>query len=194
MSRHSFDISGPFSTRAVHSIVGPNIHISLIFSNISACVASILRAYYLWRVDEKLDLSWDIFSAGLCSWAEISIGIIVGCLPTLPRFFQHISTNFYGSTSGPGPARESSAATNASKLNFLARVQRPFARYGVGRCVFGSWNEVHNPRAQPHEEYLILDGLDTSPSHMNSSNAPTGWPGQGIATARRDLEYAQARD
>lgn len=164
----------------------------LIFTLNSASVASILRTYYTWRVVENPDVSWEIFPVGLWSWAELSIGIIVGCLPTLPKFFQHIGTKFYRSTSGSG--RESSAADYASKLNVFARAQRPFARYGVGRRVSDFRAEPYNPRPQSLDEYLILEGFDASPTQVRSSITPTGWRGQGIATAREDLEYAQGRD
>lgn len=158
----------------------------------SACVASILRTHYTWRVVENRDVSWEIFPVGLWSWAELSIGIIVGCLPTLPKFLQHIGSKLYRSTSGFG--REPSAADDASKGSVFARVQRPLSRYGVGRRVSEFRTEAYNPRPESLDEYLIFEGFGASSRQVRCSILPTGWQAQGIGTAMEDLEHAQGRE
>ena len=175
--------------KAMRTILAPRTReVLLIFTEYSACVTSILRSYYTWRTVESLDTSWELLPMGLWTWAELSIGVIVGCLPTFPNFFHHISTKIHQGTSGSGPARESSAAAKSPKVELLARVKRPFA------SVSDSWNGQCSPRAQLYDEYVSLDGFDTSPPHVKSLDTPTGWPGQGIATVREDLENAQPRN
>ena len=161
----------------------------LILTENSACVTSILRSYYTWRVVETHDTSWELLLMGLWTWAELSTGIIVGCLPALPRFFQHIGPKLYQSRNGSG--RESSAATDTPNEIVLAKVKRPFAKYGAGPSVFHSWNDPYSTNAQLHDQYLSLDGNDISLSQAFSGSA--GCSGQGIATARNDLEYGESR-
>ena len=163
----------------------------LIFTLYSACIASILRTYYTWRTIGTLDVSWEILPVGLWSLAELSIGIIVGCLPTLPKFLQHIRTKLNQRPSESGPGSESSPA---AKVRVLTKVQRSLAKYGVGPIMSNSSNGTHNTPTQNHDEYLILDDVSALPSRGRSSDAPTKWPDQGVATAREDLESAQERD
>ena len=157
----------------------------------SACVTSILRTYYTWIIVESPDTSWELLPMGLWAWAELAIGIIVGCLPTLPKFFQHIGDKIYGSVSASGPGRGSSPRIDTSKKSVLAKVKRSFAKYGVGPSVFDSWNDTYVPRTQLHDEYVILDGFDASLPKATVFSATTGNPGQGTATARVELEYGQ---
>lgn len=154
-------------------------------------MTSILRSYYTWQTVETLDTSWDLLPMGLWTWAELSIGIIVGCLPALPKFFQHVGPKIYRSLSGTGPGRGSSAAPNAPKLNVLAKVKRPFAKYEVGLSVSDSWNDASNSRA--HDEYFILGEVDASLPQATTLSTPILCPGQDIATARDDLEYGECK-
>lgn len=165
----------------------------LIITENSACVTSILRTYYTWRTVESSDTSWELLPMGLWTWAELSIGIIVGCLPALPKFFQHIGPKIHGSISGAGPGSESCPATDTSKAKVLARVKRPFAKYGVGPSVSDSWNDPYSPRAQLHDDYLVLDGFEGSLPQAKIFSARAESPGQGTATAREELEYLPQR-
>ena len=172
------------------SQANPNEVMPLLTEN-SACVTSVLRTYYTWQTVETHDTSWELLPMGLWTWAELSTGIIVGCLPTLPKFFQHIGTKIHRSKSGTGSGRESSAATDAHSTNILAKVKRPFAKYGVGPSVCDSWNDPYSANAQLHDEYLSLDGFD--PPLSQAFSASTGCPGQGITTVRNDLEYGEQK-
>ncbi|MCJ1315362.1 hypothetical protein MMC15_000679 [Xylographa vitiligo] len=59
-----------------------------------ACVTSILRLVYSVELQGlpagATAYQYDIDVIGVWSIAEIAVGIIVGCLPVLPRFFKHI--------------------------------------------------------------------------------------------------------
>ena len=120
----------------------------LIFVVNSACVTSVLRTYYTWRVVESHDINWDLIPMGLWTWAEISIGIIVGCLPTFPKFFQHIGTMYHSKHSGSGTGRAANAVALSPMANALASVRRPFGKYGVGRSIItDSWNDPEISRS-----------------------------------------------
>lgn len=165
----------------------------LIFVANSACVTSVLRTYYTWRVVESHDINWDLLPMGLWTWAELSIGIIVGCLPTLPKFIQHIGTRYRLKLSRSDTGRATSAVALPSKANVLARVRRPFGKYGVGQSITDLWSDPDMPRSQQREEYLVLDEFDATPLQAEALNRPIGWPLKAIVTAREDLEYAQEK-
>ena len=153
---------------------------------------SILRTYYTWRVIESHDVNWDLLPLGLWTWAELSIGIIVGCLPTLPKFIPHVGTKIH-QLFGSGTGRAASAAALPPKANVLTSVRRPFGKYGFGQSITDSWNDPEMPRPQHREHYLVLDEFDAAPLQEESLSTPTRWPGQDIATAREDLEHAQEK-
>ncbi|KAL6715498.1 hypothetical protein ACLMJK_006459 [Lecanora helva] len=54
-----------------------------------ACVASIIRTYYSWKIVQNEDWSYNMGIIGLWTYAEIAIGVSVSCLPGLPKFFRH---------------------------------------------------------------------------------------------------------
>ena len=55
------------------------------------CLTSILRLYYSRKVVvEAADETYWQFFLGAGLYVEVFIGIIVGCMPTLPKFSQHI--------------------------------------------------------------------------------------------------------
>ena len=166
----------------------------LIFAVNSACVTSVLRTYYTWRVVKSHDANWNIVPMGLWGGAELSIGIIVGCLPTLHKFIQHVGTKIRLQSSGSGTGRAANPVALPPKANVFASVIRPFAKYGVGQSItVSTWNETDMPRSQHRDEYLVLDEFGATPPQEESLNTSTGWLGQNNATVREDLEYPQEK-
>ena len=153
-------------------------------------MTSVLRTYYTWRAIESHDINWQLLPMGLWTWAEISIGIIVGCLPTLPKFVQHIGTRYHLKFSGSGTGRAPSVVALPPKANVFARVRRPFGKYGVGQSITDLWNDPDVPPSQHREEYLVLDEFDATP-RAKALDKSTGRPGKDVVTAIEDLEYAQ---
>lgn len=154
-------------------------------------MTSILCTYYTWQTVETLDTSWDLIFMGLWTWAELSTGIIVGCLPALPKFFQHVGPKIYRTIPGTGPRRNAGAAIDTPQVIALAKFKTPFAKYGLGPSVSDSSNDPYSIRARLQEGSVILDGSDVSVPHSTTFSAPNECPGQDIATARNDLEYGQ---
>ena len=163
----------------------------LILTENSACIASILRTYYTWQTVEARDTSWELLPMGYWTWTELSIGIIVGCLPTMPKFFQHIGPKIRRRLLRTGSETRPSAEADTPRANVLVRFQRPFAKYGLGLSVSDSRNESSISRAQPRSEYLVLDGLELSASQASCFGVETGYQGKAIATVREDLEYGE---
>ena len=155
----------------------------------SACVASILRTYHTWRALEHYDKSWNLGFLELWSWAELSIGIIVGCLPSLPKFFRHVGPKFHR-VCGTRSGHESSAVPHPPRPDTLHRVKRPFAKYGFGPSVSDPLDDPNIQGPHLHDKYFILDEFDASPPREMNLSATVGQPG-GTATARDALEYRQ---
>lgn len=49
-----------------------------------------VRLYYAVRLQQTGDVSYNIAPMGFWTYAELSMGIVCGCLPTSPKFFQAI--------------------------------------------------------------------------------------------------------
>lgn len=58
-------------------------------SSFRACIASIFRTYYSFEITRGPDITFNIIVMGMAALVELSIGVIVACLPVLPKFFQH---------------------------------------------------------------------------------------------------------
>jgi hypothetical protein len=56
-----------------------------------ACIASAIRIYYGVRLAATGDYTWYASLFAAIVPIEIGIGIITGCLPVLPKFFNHVS-------------------------------------------------------------------------------------------------------
>ena len=80
----------------------------------SACITSIVRTYYTSR-SETGDVSYKLVIMGLWTWAEVTIGILVACLPIAPRFFQHFGPKVF--TSIKTKSTKSSLSSDKLRLN-----------------------------------------------------------------------------
>ncbi len=149
-----------------------------------------MRSYYTWRVVESSDTSYMFATFGIWSEAELSVGVITGCLPVMPKFFQHVGPKIYkmlspGSTvtknSTQNPRARSKMSTDA-----LAKVKGSLVRHSTRHITSESDND---PYAQLHGEYYTLDESEASKSRAKMTGVPIQPPGAGIATRRDDLEY-----
>lgn len=58
-------------------------------------MTSILRTYYIAKQEKSPDVSYDIMQLGRCTLAEMTAGILVSCLPTMPKFYKLVSSKIY---------------------------------------------------------------------------------------------------
>ena len=149
-----------------------------------ACVTSIIRTYTTWRFVESPDTSYGLGRLGLWSMAELTIGIITGCLPVMPKFFQHVGPKLHSvfSTARVTPASDS------SKTFTFATLKKSKLLFGKHSTGLGTSDADTSPYAsQPHGVYCMLDefGASQHQADRNSIAVPTG----GAATIRDDLEH-----
>ena len=158
-------------------------------------MTSIARTYYSYQVPKSTDRTYKLELMGLWGWAELTIGIIVGCLPVLPKFIHHIGatvsrTFSFTSKDGVSAARGLMSRNEPPKANAFIRVQRPFADH-VGSSTSDSSTDTYGPQAQLHGEYLAADKYDSLSLNAISRHEPTHPPSVVIATRRDDLEYGE---
>lgn len=158
-------------------------------------MTSIVRTYYSFQLPKSSDKNYNLQLMSLWAWAELAIGIIVGCLPVMPRFFQHIGPKVYktlsfGSKNEISPAHGLKVIHKTANANAFTKIQRPFATY-VRPSVSGSLTGTYSPQTQLHDDYLTLDGLESSLPHVFIAHETVQPPGVIIATRQDDLEYGQ---
>lgn len=134
---------------------------------------------------------------GLWGWAELAIGIIVGCLPVMPKFFQHIGPKVLKTLSFSSKHEMSLAhglknTQKTPKAKAFTKTQRPFAKY-VGPSICESSTDPYSPHAQLHGDYVMPDKFDSQLPQAFIAHETTQLPGVIIATRRDDLEYGQNR-
>lgn len=155
-----------------------------------ACIASVLRLVYqieLTHVPPNTPIyQLDIDRIGLWAFAEIAIGIIIGCLPILPRFFTH----FVSQTS------ISSSLSSASRTIFRRLFRKSHTSHSSRKDTssFSHRRFLHSKKSPqaPYIETLALtrgslhweeEGLPKIPPEarmmMPSRSRSAGFEGQG---------------
>ena len=152
---------------------------------------SIMRTYYMWQLAESSDKSYMIAVFGLWSDAELSVGVLIGCFPVIPRFLQFVGPKISQAIrSRAKPARDlGQNLGNKSKtnnINTLTVIKNPFAKYKVGLSIVDSGLDPH---ANIHGEYYIMNGSEASHSQETTAFAQIQVPNAQVATKREDLEY-----
>ena len=152
---------------------------TLMFETNSACVTSILRTYYTWKVDSQPDVSYNIVKMGLWTLAEVAIGVIVSCLPVLPKFFRDIVPKIYQAfsigtkppsnlssenaqiierPSSTSPASPDSIPTNARDMRIQkAHVNGNFTELEEYNTVISGVNASHQSRPRPMRPHRDLE-------------------------------------
>ena len=155
------------------------------------CVVSVIRTYYCWQLAASPDTSYLLAAYGLCSDAELSVGVLIGCFPIMPKFFQHIGPKLSeafafrlkaASKSGDNLGHRSMT----SETHTLTKIKNLVAKYKVGSGVVESCND---PYAQLHGEHYTLNGSKASQPQAATDFAPIQVPAAKVATRRGDLEY-----
>lgn len=160
-------------------------------SILRACVTSILRTYYAWKIVKSPDITYNMIFEGLWAFAEISIGIIVSCLPVLPKFFTHVGPKILSvrSLSGTLLRHKLRFTNNTDKTNASPRVQRSrAAKRSGGISIPETWNDSYHSQAELKGAYITLDEYDMRQSKSAVILELTPTPAAGSATRGEDLE------
>ena len=121
---------------------------------------------------------------GIWAWAEMAVGIIVSCLPIMPKFFQHFSPRVRRLLSLPIGTADCGGATGESYPSH--KHQNPFSRRGgrtrIPDVVDESFDLALRDKTQGAtvKEYSITSPVDT-----------VFTPEGRTATKREDLEIGR---
>ena len=154
---------------------------------------SIVRTYYTWQLAVSPDRSYLLAAHGLCSDTELSVGVLIGCFPIMPKFFQHIGPKLSEALSFRSKATSSNGdnlghRSMTPETHTLAKIENPVAKLKVGSGVVEPCND---PYAQVHGEHYTWNGSEASQLQAATEFAPTQVrvPVAKVATRRGDLEY-----
>ena len=124
----------------------------------SACVTSILRTYYTWKVVKNPDISYNIIVMGLWTLAEIATGIIVSCLPVFPKFVRHAGPQIYRAFSTSSQSAPSSNSAGAEKrLRPSLTSQLPLTKPSQAASKSKPWHHSNMQKAQNNGDYTELE-------------------------------------
>ncbi|KAL9124965.1 MAG: hypothetical protein Q9175_008152 [Cornicularia normoerica] len=160
-----------------------------------ACITSIVRTYYSFQVAKSSDKSYKLELMGLWGWAELAIGIIVGCLPVMPKFIQQVGPKVLKSLSFRSkyklrPARNLEIRVKAPSGNAFTRIQQPFAK-DAHLSISESLIDPYSPPAQFQGDCLTRGIFDSPISNAIIAHESTQPPGVVFASRGDDLEYGR---
>ena len=198
---HDYDIcNGLFVSNPVYKYCALNWSVEQLMNNpLSACITSVLRTYYTWKIVQSPDISYNMVPMGMWTYAELSTGIVISCLPVIPKFFQHVGPQLSraltfrhdkvtkeSSNSGSSASGKSSDPTRGERLK-LPSFKHTFAsvvystRDGVGD------HELCSQPSLPKKEYVMLHEETAGPKR-NSARDLVSMPQVKVANTRDDLE------
>lgn len=117
----------------------------------SACVISIVRSYLTFKIVKSHDVSYNLIMMGFWTYAEIAIGIIISCLPVLPRLFQTFGPRIYSAFS----FRSKTSGVTQSETQASKFVHTPVKRMG-GKNGPGGFVDLYELRTEVSGEYSPL--------------------------------------
>ena len=141
----------------------------------SACVTSVLRTYYVSKVQRSTDNSYNLLIQGLVSLVEMTAGILISCMPLVPNFCRHVSSKLSHITG--------STAVDRPSMSVSRKQLSKDDRAGSGIL------ETETNSQTVHEgEYVSLDDFDLGSSIQHPKEWPQSELDDGRATRRQDIE------
>ena len=163
-------------------------------------MTSILRTYYIWETIKSPDYSYNLFSVGVWSNAEIAIGIIVSCLPVFPKFFRHIGPKIHAtftieSLSGTLYRHKMwYTGNNTDKTHSSFGNGRPSFKRSGHKSIQRTWNGSNHSKAELKGQFIALDESEMLQPKFSALGGFTPTLANGPATIRGDLEYGICYD
>ena len=159
-------------------------------SCLSACISSILRTYYTWKITESPDISYNMVLMGLWTAAELATGFIISCLPVIPKFFQHMWPKVSRTLSVMSKPRKDSGIASApvvptEELQGSSKLKLPKIKNTLASVLSHTGKEDNQTR--PEGEYALL-AESTGVPRRDAVKELSQMPAARLATRRDDLE------
>lgn len=141
--------------------------------------------YYTFRLAHSDDVSFETMKMGLWTWAELTTGILISCLPVMPRFIKHLGSKAYWALSAISKSNrkdgdESTATAIKKETEVLVSFQRPSGRYQGGDSQLKAWADPNSHEIHPKCETVTLCNLNVAtPSNVmivDRNHVLSGYP------------------
>ena len=119
-------------------------------------MASIVRTYYSWKIPTATDLTFDLQFQGRWTEVEMVIGVVVSCLPVMPRFFQHIGPGIYG-VLPLGSSTKKKFAPSSWSTRDTNQLVIPGKQQGSGQRSGAIRDALNDSQVELKGEYINLD-------------------------------------
>ena len=166
---------------------------------LSACITSVLRTYYTWKIVQSPDISYNMVPMGMWTYAELSTGIVISCLPVIPKFFQHVGPQLSraltfrhykvtkeSNNSGSSASENSSDPVRGERLK-LPSFKHTFASVVSSNMDGDGDHELCSQPSLPKKEYVMLHE-ETAVPRGSSPGDLVLMPQAKVASMRDDLE------
>lgn len=145
----------------------------------SACITSVARVLNTWKFTSSSDISYNITGLGLWIWAELATGIVISCVPVLPKFIQHLAFKLPGLPTLGWNSRASFDHKSGSSgitrtIVITSEYEHPFGQTGGVDGTLVALNDACYPRAQLRREYIKFEENDKALSMGNRSGRQAG--------------------
>lgn len=188
------------ASKPPHSCSDPHVVLLTPFHHNSACITSILRTYYTWKIVQSSDVSYHMVQMGMWTYAELSTGVVISCLPVIPRFFQHVGPKLSSALSLRYKSTKDCGSTSAAKpvesVRANEKIKLPNFKHTFASVVTGEEKdedvEIQGRKELPVGEYVRIDE-ETGMPRGHVTRELSQMEGGKFATVRDDLERAYGR-
>ena len=165
----------------------------------SACITSVLRTYYTWKIVQSPDISYNMVPMGMWTYAELSTGIVISCLPVIPKFFQYIGpqlsralTSRHHKMTKESDNSESSASGKSSDPIREEKLKLPSFKHTFASVLSSNRDgdgdhELCSQLSLPKRNYVMLSE-ESAVTRRDSASELILMPRAKDATMRDDLE------
>ena len=144
---------------------------------------------------------------GLWTYAELSTGVCISCLPVIPKFFQHVAPKLSSALTTLKPRFTTKNSANketasAAKSQSLQRAEREKLKLPSFTNTFTSLfssvakeddHELSDQQSLPREEYELLHEESAVLRRYNTPRELSQMPPVNFARMRDDLEKGCGR-
>ena len=157
----------------------------------SACISSVLRTYYTWKIVTSPDITYHMVQMGLWTYAELATGVIVSCLPVIPKFFQYmgprITAKIFNQAKLSGDYKRQLNPRADSTKEAVCGFVLPFWRKSSRLDRSETLSIASSHRAYLHRGDYISEEFEIARSENNTSHDLSDLPLERPAKTRNNL-------
>ena len=141
----------------------------------------------------SLDASYEVMFMGLWTWAEITTGIIISCLPITPKFFQYFGPkvrHMFPASSRLGfrVHQRPESASVKDNPEVSVPMERQSDRHSLRRGHSRTWGTAANDPTGGQPHHLPLSRINMAVSEEAVKNGRESVLVEEIVVRLRDLE------